>query len=154
MKKEKFLRCFTEFGRDWRVTDEILIALEEFVCCLFNAKSKTVNSARFEIFQKKYTKESKTINISLLPPCYASLLLHIKRSNFVADMWKRLTNPIIELPEISDYGWNEDGTIEWIVQPYPDEICDLLVQVVDEMDYDIVDFESDIETDSEDEMVY
>ena len=69
-------------------------------------------------------------------------------------MWKRLTNPIIKLPEISDHGWNEDGTIEWIVQPYPHEICNLLVQVDDEMDYDIVDFKSDIETDSENEMVY
>ena len=48
---------------------------------VYNAKNKTVNPARAEIFTKKYANENKIIDLPFLPPCESTLLLHVKRAN-------------------------------------------------------------------------
>ena len=46
---------------------------------VYNAKNKTANPARAEMFTKKYANENKIIDLSFLPPCESTLLLHLKR---------------------------------------------------------------------------
>ena len=44
------------------------------------------------------------IDLLLLPPCESALMLHCKRTNYVAKMWKSVLNPIASAPEISEMG--------------------------------------------------
>jgi len=151
MKNEDFIKSFSDLGHDWTLNNEIVCNFEKYVCELFNSKARSVNACRFEMFRRKYTKENKAIDLSLLPPCSSSLILHLKRSNFVAAMWKRTPSPILELPNITDHGWNIDGTIEWITQSFPDSIEELLIQHEND-DFDL-DFDNDVDTDCEDDML-
>ena len=48
---------------------------------VYNAKNKTANPARAEMFTKKYANENKIIDLSFLPPCDSTLPLHVKRAN-------------------------------------------------------------------------
>jgi hypothetical protein len=59
-------------------------------------------------------------DLSTLPPCHFSLLLHIKRANYAAAMWNTHYESIL-LPEI------HDGSIGWVDQPFPDDINELLL---------------------------
>ena len=91
------------------------------------------------------------IDLSALPPCHSSLLRHIKRANFVAAMWKRTENTHLDLPDITDHGWNIDGTIDWIGEPYPVDITEPLLgeDIEEEQDSDI---DIDTESDSDDDL--
>jgi len=60
-----------------------------------------VNTARVELFRKKHIQQSKVIDLSLLPPCLASLELHIHMANYVAVIWKCSLIPAAEYPEFS-----------------------------------------------------
>ena len=85
-KSAMFLNTFKELVRDWELTDEIVTTLEEYVCSLYGSKKNTVNSTRFDMFMKKQNQESKVVDLSVIPPCFSSLYLQIKRSNFIAAM--------------------------------------------------------------------
>lgn len=74
MKNERFLRCFANLGDRWDLTNDVINSLEEYVCRLFGSKKNDVDAACFEMFQKKYAKESRAIDLSTLPPCHSSLL--------------------------------------------------------------------------------
>ena len=73
---------------------------------------------------KKQNQESKVVDLSVIPPCFSSLYLQIKRSNFIAAMWKR-------------------------TEPYPEDIDDLLLEetcaviLSDKIDFYEIDVESD-----------
>ena len=73
IKNEKYLECFTALGKDWEPSLSMMEMLQHYVCSLFGSREKEVNKARFEIFNKKYTREGKTIDLSALPPCESSL---------------------------------------------------------------------------------
>ena len=49
-------------------------------------KNKTVNPERAEVFTEKHTNENKIIDLSILPLREWTLLLHIKRANYVAKL--------------------------------------------------------------------
>ena len=54
---------------------------------LYGTKLKSVNEARYAIFEKKRQKEKKIIDMAALPPSKSVLHLHSKRVNAVAYMW-------------------------------------------------------------------
>ena len=57
--------------------DATLEALEHFVCALYGYPSqKSINVVRAKLFEKKYTKEGKMVDMALLPPCQSVLILH------------------------------------------------------------------------------
>lgn len=58
------------------------------------------------------------------------------------------TTPKINAPPFTTAGWNEDGSIQWISDPVPDAITDILLDPEYESD---VDDGSDVETDDEPE---
>ena len=56
-------------------------------------REKLVNAVWTKLFERKYSKEGKFIDMSLLPSGNSVLILHIKRSIYVAKILKSsLTN--------------------------------------------------------------
>ena len=101
---------------------------------------------------KKETRENKAIDLSVLPPCFTSLCFQIKRANFDAGMWKKIGSAQISFPNIDEHGWQADGSIDCITEPYPDDIYNLLLEQNDiKRDSEESNFyESDIESDEDD----
>ena len=87
-KYPKFKQAFIELGTNWELSEYLISALEEFTCYIYGSRTKDIDNLRYKMFNKKYVKENKIIDMSLLPPCRSVLTLHIKRANFVAAMWK------------------------------------------------------------------
>ena len=86
-KNWNFVKAFSLLGENWSVEEDdgIMPVLEQYVCTIYvYPREKSVNVVRSKLFEKKYTKGGKVINMTLLPPCNSSLLLYIKRSNYVA----------------------------------------------------------------------
>jgi len=72
----------------------------------------------------------------------------MKRACFVAALWKNTTYAQIEIPSITNHGWVADGSIDWIENPFPDDITELLLNE-DESDDEVNHVESDIESEDE-----
>ena len=98
--------------------------LEECTCYLYGYKQKNVNEVRSKLFSKKYGKEHKVVDLSLLPRCQSVLKLHAERSNVVSMIWRKSLQPNINIPNLSEYGWLSDGKIRWIDTAFPDVIED------------------------------
>jgi hypothetical protein len=113
----KFETVFKLLGRSWELSEETFAMLEEFTCCLYGYKQKNVNKVRSKLFSKKYDKEHKIVNLSL----------HAERSNVVSMIWRKSLEPIINIPNLSEYGWLGDGKIRWIDTAFPDLIEDILL---------------------------
>ena len=147
--KEEYNNAFQSLGNEWDVSLTSLTHLEDYICKLYGSKKSNVNEARYERFMKKYTKENKTIDLSLLPTCRATLSLHISRGNYIACLWKTCTTADIESVPCWRYGWNSSYNIQWYENdPFPDDVTTLLlindaVNYVGELHPDEVSDESD-----------
>ena len=90
----------------------------------------------------------------MIPPCKSSLRLHILRTNCVASIWKNTHRATINIPDVTEHGWNDDGTIEWIQEAFPENITEFLMDEDTEEGNDVLseeDMESDVESDVESE---
>ena len=103
--------AFSILGGNWEVSNDIFIMLEEFICQLYDYRNKSSDRVHFQIYDKKYTKENKVIDMAALPSCSPNLRLHILRSNMVASLWKRSTTASFIMPDISQHGWDLDRNI-------------------------------------------
>ena len=61
-------------------------------------------------------------------------------------IWRKSLQPIINIPNLSEYGWLNDGNIRWIDTAFPDLIEEILFDPAFEDD-----FESEIDVESIDE---
>ena len=86
---------------------------------------KDIDLLGYQLFCVKAGK----VDSEALPPCKSSLVLHIKRENYKACIWRRvlLQNPLIPSP--NDHGWTIDVqglSIKWLgSSPAPHEILAL-----------------------------
>ena len=149
---ESFLRAFIELGTDWKITEQQVTAIEEYVCALYRSKKNSVNELHYDLFLKKQKKESKIIDLSTVPPCFSPLCLQLKRANFVSKLWKRTKIAQLPLPQIEEHGWNAYGSIVWITEPYPEDISDLLMNHSLESESESGDSDEYDESDVESEM--
>ena len=83
-KYSRFTTMFANLGNSWEGSEEDLKFLEEFVCHLYGEKVKSVDELRYKKFESVYRNENKIQDLSLLPPCRKSLVLHLKRANYIA----------------------------------------------------------------------
>ena len=83
---------------------------------------RDANRVRANIFEKKYTKSGKVIDMALLPPCQSVLILHSKRANYVARLWKSSLTNWIEPTDISENDWSSDGSTVWVDEIFPREV--------------------------------
>ena len=73
----------------------------------------TINKCSYQKFIERFTAKKGIlstdvgIDISLLPPCHSSLILHIKRSNYQTAIWRRSLEPQHYLSKPSLHGWVE-----------------------------------------------
>ena len=63
-----------------------------------------MNAVRTKLFEKKYAKEGKVIDMSLLPPCNSVLTLHNKRANYIAKMCKSSLKNWLDSDDMSENG--------------------------------------------------
>ena len=107
-------------------------------------KNKTVNPGRAEIFTKKHANENKIIDLPILLPCESTLLLQVKRVNYVAKLWKTCLDLDLTLPSLQNHGWLDSGAMQWVEEVFLEDYCDCLNMHTEEIAY-----YSDTETDSE-----
>ena len=107
-KNNRFVNTFSLLWQVWELDEQIFVSLEEYVCHLYGYRQKNVNDVRKRLFDKKYVRQGKAIDISLLPPCQSSLRLHILRSNIIAKIWKSSGERSINLPDLSTFGWKRE----------------------------------------------
>ena len=72
IRDEAFINVFSKIGENWNLSNVIKETLEMYVCNLYGSKRTSIDQARLELFQKKYTKQNKVIDA--LPLCRSSLL--------------------------------------------------------------------------------
>ena len=99
------------------------------------------------MFERKYVNQKKVIDISHLPPCQSTLLLHSKRANVVAKIWNSSHEPMLEVPEFSLHGWNGELEIHCMDLAFPRDINSILFDPPFETaeEFDGTDEESDDE---------
>ena len=142
---ESFFDAFNQLGTDWELTNELVLAFEKYVCALYGSKRDSVNELRYELFLKKQKKEGKVTDLAAVPPCFSSLYLQIKRANYISKIWKSTSTPQLSSP-MEGHGWNAEGSIVWITEPYPEDVLHLLINDDDDNGSDN---ESDIDNDDE-----
>lgn len=76
---------------------EVVQAIQEFTCYMYGLQTVcSVNKARAIIFSKTYNSDTneifrkniKSFDASSLPPCYSELEQHIKRTLYIAEIWR------------------------------------------------------------------
>ena len=50
IKNEQFLKAFSQLGNTCDLETDVIDKLEEYVCCLYGSKKRSVNDARFVVF--------------------------------------------------------------------------------------------------------
>ena len=62
LKNERLLQVFSEFGQFSNTTDDAIVILEEFLCCLYrDLKIKKVNELRVKLSQTRFNGDGKNI---------------------------------------------------------------------------------------------
>ena len=111
---KKHKEAFTQLGSSEVIDREVATILEEYVCSMYGIKNeRDVNEVRTRLFKKVYgpgnlnkpLEKIKSADPCCLPPCKDALMQKIKRSNYVAHMWKNAqhSDPVTFSPEGN--GW-------------------------------------------------
>ena len=90
-------------------------------------RKKDVNEVRFVKYYSKYQNGNKVVHVSTLSPCWS--VVHSKRKNSFAGIWKRCLEASFEIPSIADHGWNQNANIWWIKEAFPKDIEEILISV-------------------------
>ena len=106
VKNQRFFLVFSEFGLFSNTTDDAIAILEEFACCLLrDLKFKKVDELRVKLFQSRFNRGRKNINLVSLPPPYSKLRLYINRACYVANMFHESRRLMILLDDPIEHGW-------------------------------------------------
>ena len=126
--RQEYIAAFSDLGTEIRPSESLVSRLEKFTCSLYGEKRlELIDDARRAIFWRNFAIDKKITDLSLLPPCRSSLERHIRRANFVARIWRQSSNPMIESEEPNMHGWNDDFAVDWISDPYPEDISEFFV---------------------------
>ena len=61
---DEFINAFRLLSENWELNAELIVALESFVCHLYGYKDTDINKIRKKIFDQKFVKEEKVIDLS------------------------------------------------------------------------------------------
>ena len=141
LKSQEYIDAFNDLGETEVISPQLLISLEKFTCNMYghkrqNNQDKNINECRFEKFiQKCHHKErfdidSIGIDISLIPPCKSSLILHIKRANFQTLLWRKSLQSMHQYNP-ANHGWiinNGQLEIQWTENNViPSDLKDIII---------------------------
>ena len=107
VRHQKFIETFGQLRESVVLPADILKSLEEFVCAMYGSSNiDEVNIARCHI--------SKSSDPCCIPPCKPVLLEKVKRSNYVANLWKQAAMPRPTDIEPAGHGWKlvQNNTLE------------------------------------------
>ena len=78
---------------------------------------------------KKMEKSNKIADLSVLPPCQSSLAKHSRRSYYIVYTYtsQNAYRPMMNLESPTNNGWLPDRNIDWIEEPYPEDVRELFV---------------------------
>ena len=108
--KSRFKEVMTRLGENNSVDDNLCRTLRKFVCIMYGeGYAKDINVIPFNKLTVKQNRENKYVGLSALPPCQATLKLHILRANRVAYLIKRSSVAQVEEPPLSDCSWDHEG---------------------------------------------
>ena len=72
------------------------------------------------------------------------------RTNTVTYIWKKLLIAAVELPNITECGWQSNDDIQWLNEPFPIEIEELLVDGDDDINDDMkYEYKNEVEIDKQ-----
>ena len=144
--------AFEELGNDWDISQQLREELEIYVCRLYGCDEKDVNVVRWNLHNKKFVRQNKSIDLASLLPCQQVLNIHIERANYVARIWKLSLQRMINVPSFIGRGWNNFGEVDWITQEFPDEMEEIFFDPAYNDDENMFEDEnSSEEEDSDDE---
>ncbi|MES9950704.1 MAG: hypothetical protein ABW118_17235 [Candidatus Thiodiazotropha sp.] len=122
-KYPDFIQVFECLGKDANSSDTLIDDLERFVCRMYGKPGySSVNKLRYDSFSKSYQGKSGQvlsafdgIDLSLLPPCRASLEMHVQRANHQAFVWCHAHEQFPNVPNPEGHGWkvDEDGSFDF-----------------------------------------
>ena len=112
-------------GENFDPDAETLKQAEKAICHLYNsAQCSNTN----EVCSDKWNR--KTTDITKLPPCHDSAILHIRRANYQAAIWKRCLESEMEAPSPHGHGWvvhGSDISILWMSQSHaPSKVLEIM----------------------------
>ena len=103
------ITALAELGQAAHPNEEIVAAIEKFVCLLYQPRTTitTVKELRWFLFKKKQAQSDR------LPPTKGALHQAILRAHYQLMVWNsdRITNPALPSPQ--QYGWQMDQD-EWV----------------------------------------
>ena len=122
----EFKSLFGRMGNLVHFQESNTADMERFVCHMYGRPAcSDVNKVRFDLFCSRYDVKSECtsltvpdgIDLSLLPPCQSSLLMHARRANYIAFIWQNAHVQYPNIPGPNGFGWklHTDGSIavEW-----------------------------------------
>ena len=119
LAKPEYISAFTSLGGAKLLDAQVTQDIERYVCSLYGrGKLESVNEARSSIFWDKYNKDKKIVELSMLPPCNGNLVLHLKRSNYVAYIFQHANDLHLDLDLPSLHGWGETS-VQWMDEYFP-----------------------------------
>ena len=155
--KHQEFPAFNALGNTEVVSDETHAEIEWFVCCLYGKPNcSDVNKLQYDIARQKFQSGSSNVissydvmDLSLLPPCRATLKMHVLRVNYQVLIWKSAPEQHPNIKDPDSHGWalDESGTLEydWCGDHFiPQELVEILSQKgpIEEEDFDDTDIQS------------
>ena len=127
-KYEGFEFCFTKFGSESNLSEDLFEYLEVCTACLYGVKFKSIDEARQKIFEKNMRSK----NSSIYPYC---LLAKVFWGSIVKEQTQLLIFgemllilQFIGFPSLTENGWTTTGDIEWIEEAFPAEVEELITR--------------------------
>ena len=117
-------KVFKQIGSSFEVSEEVIKAIERFVCKLYDQDCSLVNMARYNMFLMVTKTEAA------MPPTSDSLQQHIFRANYQAAIHTRCFEQVQDIPSPHGHGWkivnDMDLDILWgDLPPAPDSVLEL-----------------------------
>ena len=113
-------------GDSCDVFEALFINFEEYICAIYNAKYKTLNPVKAEMFTKPYACENKMVDLSCLLICQQTILLHVKCADHVVKLWKTCLDGDFRLSNIQNHGGSDTRSMQWVEDGFPEDYRDCL----------------------------
>ena len=112
VKTAEYVDLFPILETTLHVSEEVKERLERFICAIYgNERMQSVNDVMKKNFLQRFESDKKKTKLNLLPPCQANLKLHIKRSNYVASIFRQAGCLMMDLDDPANHGWDERGSV-------------------------------------------
>ena len=127
LEKDESVQLVFSKLHEWNsITNEDIKIVEGFVCGMYGDKKfQSVDDLHLEMFLKKYKPKNGSLvdnmmrmDSSSLPPCSKVLYEKLKRSSYVARLWKNCLLSDAQWQDVLSFGWKMEGRyygIQWFV---------------------------------------